>query len=241
MRRAGDRGRTGDVQLGKLSWPLRGKGFSTAVAERDNAIWTRRRRYRDFATAISDCALPLRSCPRVRGRLSSDPTRRSHETPSSTCTGDATKERGDLLRQAHRIHLVGSGEALQNNVAARIETDVAGTLRQLAQQRRREDLAAGGFPCDARGEDDAAAVEVVALAHRLARMQPDAHTHRVLRVVRAVSRDPLLNPNRAQKGPASAPEDDHERVADRLHLEATVLCDLSPHDRVVLAQQGEPA
>ena len=32
-RRAGDRGRTGDVQLGKLSRPLRGKGFSAAVAE----------------------------------------------------------------------------------------------------------------------------------------------------------------------------------------------------------------
>ena len=31
--RAGDRGRTGDVQLGKLSWPLWGKGFSAAVAE----------------------------------------------------------------------------------------------------------------------------------------------------------------------------------------------------------------
>src|SRR5207245_10183528 len=31
--RAGDRGRTGDVQLGKLSGPLRGKGFSAAVAE----------------------------------------------------------------------------------------------------------------------------------------------------------------------------------------------------------------
>src|SRR6059036_580879 len=93
--------------------------------------------------------------------------------------GDATKERRNLLRQAHRIHLVGSGEAFQNNVAARIETDVAGTLRQLAQQRRREDLAAGGFPCDARGEDDAAAVEVVALADRLARMQADAHAHRM--------------------------------------------------------------
>ena len=33
MERAGDRGRTGDVQLGKLSRPLRGKGFSAAVAE----------------------------------------------------------------------------------------------------------------------------------------------------------------------------------------------------------------
>jgi hypothetical protein len=32
-RRAGDRGRTGDVQLGKLSGPLWGKGFSAAVAE----------------------------------------------------------------------------------------------------------------------------------------------------------------------------------------------------------------
>jgi len=32
-KRAGDRGRTGDVQLGKLSRPLRGKGFSAAVAE----------------------------------------------------------------------------------------------------------------------------------------------------------------------------------------------------------------
>jgi len=31
-RRAGDRGRTGDVQLGKLSGPLWGKGFSAAVA-----------------------------------------------------------------------------------------------------------------------------------------------------------------------------------------------------------------
>jgi NADP-dependent 3-hydroxy acid dehydrogenase YdfG len=31
--RAGDRGRTGDVQLGKLSRPLWGKGFSAAVAE----------------------------------------------------------------------------------------------------------------------------------------------------------------------------------------------------------------
>jgi len=31
--RAGDRGRIGDVQLGKLSWPLWGKGFSAAVAE----------------------------------------------------------------------------------------------------------------------------------------------------------------------------------------------------------------
>jgi len=31
--RAGDRGRTGDVQLGKLSWPLWRKGFSAAVAE----------------------------------------------------------------------------------------------------------------------------------------------------------------------------------------------------------------
>ena len=31
--RAGDRGRTGDVQLGKLSWPLWSKGFSVAVAE----------------------------------------------------------------------------------------------------------------------------------------------------------------------------------------------------------------
>jgi hypothetical protein len=29
----GDRGRTGDVQLGKLSWPLRHKGFSAAIAE----------------------------------------------------------------------------------------------------------------------------------------------------------------------------------------------------------------
>ena len=32
--RAGDRGRTGDVQLGKLFGPLWGKGFSAAVAER---------------------------------------------------------------------------------------------------------------------------------------------------------------------------------------------------------------
>ena len=32
-KRAGDRGRTGDVQLGKLSGPLWGKGFSAAVAE----------------------------------------------------------------------------------------------------------------------------------------------------------------------------------------------------------------
>jgi hypothetical protein len=32
-KRAGDRGRTGDGQLGKLSWPLRGKGFTAAVAE----------------------------------------------------------------------------------------------------------------------------------------------------------------------------------------------------------------
>ena len=31
--RAGDRGRTGDVQLGKLSWPLWNKGFSAMVAE----------------------------------------------------------------------------------------------------------------------------------------------------------------------------------------------------------------
>src|SRR5262249_14893371 len=31
--RAGDRGRTGDVQLGKLSRPLWRKGFSAAVAE----------------------------------------------------------------------------------------------------------------------------------------------------------------------------------------------------------------
>ncbi len=31
--RAGDQGRTGDGQLGKLSWPLWGKGFSAAVAE----------------------------------------------------------------------------------------------------------------------------------------------------------------------------------------------------------------
>src|SRR5882724_215585 len=33
VERAGDRGRTGDVQLGKLLRPLRGKGFSAAVAE----------------------------------------------------------------------------------------------------------------------------------------------------------------------------------------------------------------
>jgi hypothetical protein len=39
--RAGDRGRTGDVQLGKLSWPSRGKGFSAAVQIRDNAILRR--------------------------------------------------------------------------------------------------------------------------------------------------------------------------------------------------------
>jgi hypothetical protein len=32
-KRAGDRGRTGDVQLGKLSEPSPGKGFSAAVAE----------------------------------------------------------------------------------------------------------------------------------------------------------------------------------------------------------------
>src|SRR5207247_7102162 len=38
LTRAGDRGRTGDVQLGKLSWPLRGKGFSAAVAETGYAI-----------------------------------------------------------------------------------------------------------------------------------------------------------------------------------------------------------
>ena len=34
VERAGDRGRTGDVQLGKLSGSLWGKGFSAAVAER---------------------------------------------------------------------------------------------------------------------------------------------------------------------------------------------------------------
>ena len=31
--RAGDRGRTGDVQVAKLPWPLWGMGFSAAVAE----------------------------------------------------------------------------------------------------------------------------------------------------------------------------------------------------------------
>src|SRR2546422_2132589 len=64
------------------------------------------RSYRDCATAISDCALPLRSCPRVRGRLSSDPTRRSHETPSSTCMGDATRSEEHTSELQSRLHLV---------------------------------------------------------------------------------------------------------------------------------------
>ena len=60
-------------------------------------------------------------------------------------------------------------------------------------------------------------------------------------MVCAVPRDFHLNTDRAQKGPACAPEGDHECIADRLHLEAAMLGDLIPHDRVVLAQKREPA
>src|SRR5207249_2533705 len=111
-----------------------------------------------------------------------------------------------LSGQAHRGHLVGSREPLQRYGARRFESDIAGALRQLAQQGRREDLAAGCFPRDARGKDDALAVEVVALAHRLPRVQADANAHWVLRVGRAVPREPLLNADRAQDGAPSTPE-----------------------------------
>ena len=60
LERAGDRGRTGDVQLGKLSGPLWGKGFSAAVAETGfNAIRPRRpgtRRFRRSPAAMEPAA-----------------------------------------------------------------------------------------------------------------------------------------------------------------------------------------
>src|SRR5512143_3071901 len=84
-------------------------------------------------------------------------------------------------------------------------------------------------------------MKIVSLTHRLPRVQADADAHGVLRVLRAESRDPLLNADRAQESPASAPERNHERVADRLDLEATILGDPIANDRIVLAQQSEPS
>ncbi len=51
---------------------------------------------------------------------------------------------------------------------------------------------------------------------------------------------PPLDPDRGQKRPTTAPESDHECVADRLHVEAATLRDLLADDRVVLPPQGEP-
>jgi len=50
--RAGDRGRTGDVQLGKLSRALWGKGFSAAPAKQDNAILRRGGQLSDLAVRV---------------------------------------------------------------------------------------------------------------------------------------------------------------------------------------------
>ena len=106
-----------------------------------------------------------------------------------------------------------AGEPGELDLARVREGDVAGAVGELLDDRRGEDLAAVRLVGDPRRDDDVLAVEVRLVAHRLARVEADAHADRAVWVGTELVCNRVLNLARALNGPARARESDHEAVA----------------------------
>src|SRR3954469_21467035 len=78
-----------------------------------------------------------------------------------------------------RMDRVRARQALEAELARIAEGEVGRALRQLLQGRGDQDLATARLRRDAGGENHIAAEEVVALADRLARVEPHAHEDRL--------------------------------------------------------------
>ena len=83
--------------------------------------------------------------------------------------------------------------------------------------------------------------EVLLLANHLSGVQSNPHTQHLITGLIAVRRQVALDRDSASQRVARAGECNHEPVALRFDLEATVRCQLAADDRVVAVQKLKPA
>src|SRR3954463_3618262 len=100
------------------------------------------------------------------------------------------------------------------------EPKVPRALGQLLDDRRRQDLAAACCVCDARGQHDVLAVEVLFLPDGLPGVKADPDLDRTTPIITKLGRDRVADGSRTFDRAAGAGESDHEAVALRLDLEA---------------------
>src|ERR1051325_957898 len=100
---------------------------------------------------------------------------------------------GERAVPVDRIYTVRARETLERELAHGAERERLSAVEQLVQERGNQDLAAARLRRDARRQDDRLAEEAVALADRLAGVQPHAYADGVLGVLGAVAGELVLD------------------------------------------------
>jgi hypothetical protein len=113
-------------------------------------------------------------------------------------------------------------ESLQRKHAKRREAKAAARADDGTDELGGEHLAARGPVAEALGDDHGSPEPVVLFAERLAEVQSDPDAERLVARASVVPIDHLLDRDRAPDRVDRAPEDDHQAVAEVLHLGAAV-------------------
>src|SRR5882724_1088337 len=155
-----------------------------------------------------------------------------HPTDAVDREGPRTRRSGSgaLLRPRDGVERVGAGEALQLCLACLAEAEAAAPFRELSDRRRHEDLPAPCLRRDPRGDDDRLAEEALGVADRLADVEPDAHAHRMLGVLRAVGRERPLDADGAVEPGERIGKREEEAVALDVELDPPVDSELLAYD-----------
>ena len=107
---------------------------------------------------------------------------------------------------------------LSSTSVGSVNENSAGAFRQVSDESRDQDLASACLRRDPGGEDHVFPEEVVLLADRLARVEPDPHAEP--KSVREWLHERPLDTDRAAQRVLCGCERHHEPVALRLHLDA---------------------
>src|SRR5205823_2773081 len=111
---------------------------------------------------------------------------------------------------------------LELDQALVLERDLTAAVRELLDDCRREYLPCSGAFCYPRSDRDIASVEIVVLAHGIARVHADADANRSVGMVAELGLDRPLDRKPTKGRAAGARQGDHEAVTLYFDLEAAM-------------------